>query len=62
MDQQNKNTTRVQPMPTYFCTKCQKFHYWGKIWKNHKKYARESEPFEEVKTIEWVYAPRREEF
>jgi len=59
MHQSNKNTTRVEPMPTYFCQKCQRFHFYGKIWTNHKKYARESEPFEKIKTIEWEYGPRR---
>lgn len=59
MDQQNKNTTRVQPLPAYFCTKCNKYHYWGKIWRNHKNFKAEPTPFEnKLKPIEWIYGVR----
>lgn len=53
MDQQNKNTTRVQPLPAYFCNKCHEYHYYGKVWYDHKEYEAKPTPFKENKPIEW---------
>jgi len=68
MNQKDWNQRRIEAISKkpYLCTKCSKeykrpyFHFYGDIWENHKKYKAEPKPFEKIKTIETIYAPRRD--
>jgi len=62
MNQNDNNQKRTESIliDSYFCGKCQRFHFYGRDWENHKEYAAESKPFDNSKTIGFMTAPRRE--